>query len=138
MKASRRYLLDTNIVSALLREPQGAVAQPICRVGEQAVFTSIIVAGELGSGVAKRGSPRLLDQVDKILDAIDVQAFESPADEEYARLRLELETLGTPSGPNDLLIAAQALASSAVLVTANQREFERVTGLTVENWLASP
>ncbi len=138
MKASRRYLLDTNIVSALLREPQGAVAQPICRVVEQAVFTSIMVAGELGFGVAKRGSPRLLDQVDKILDAIDVQAFESPADEEYARLRLELETLGTPSGPNDLLIAAQALASSAVLVTANQREFERVTGLTVENWLASP
>lgn len=137
MSAAGRYLLDTNILSQLVRDPQGSIAEKIRTVGENAVFTSIIVASELRFGALKARSPRLQERVDTILDAIDVQAFDAPADLAYARLRQTLETLGTPIGPNDMLIAAQALAAEAVMVTANANEFSRVPGLAVENWLAT-
>jgi len=135
MTRTPRYLLDTNILSELVRHPQGAIAQAITRVGENAVCTSIIVASELRFGAAKRNAPRLAAQVEAILTAIEVRPFETPADHEYARLRLHLEQAGTPIGPNDMLIAAHALAIESILVTANKGEFSRVPGLTVENWL---
>jgi tRNA(fMet)-specific endonuclease VapC len=130
-----RYLLDTNIVSDLVRSPHGVVALQIARVGETSVFTSIVVASELRFGAAKRNSVRLSEQVERILAAIEVLPFDAPADQHYAGLRLALELKGTPIGPNDLLIAAHALAHSATLVTANTGEFSRVPGLVVENWL---
>jgi tRNA(fMet)-specific endonuclease VapC len=135
MKTKRRFLLDTNILSDLVRHPQGAVAQRIREHGEQAVFTSIIVACELRFGAANRQSPRLTAQVEAILSAMDVQPLAAPADEHYARLRLHLESGGNPIGPNDLLLAAQTLAENATLVTANMREFRCVPGLTCVNWL---
>jgi tRNA(fMet)-specific endonuclease VapC len=138
MTRSPHYLLDTNILSELVRHPQGAVAQGIARVGENAVCTSIIVASELRFGAAKRNAPRLAAQVEAILSAIEVRPFDTPADHEYARLRLHLEQAGTPIGPNDMLIAAHALAIESILVTANTGEFSRVPGLTVENWLEAP
>jgi tRNA(fMet)-specific endonuclease VapC len=138
MTRSPHYLLDTNILSELVRHPQGAVAQGIARVGENAVCTSIIVASELRFGAAKRNAPRLAAQVEAILSAIEVRPFDTPADHEYARLRLHLEQAGTPIGPNDMLIAAHALAIESILVTANKGEFSRVPGLTVENWLEAP
>ncbi|MBS1147912.1 MAG: PilT protein domain protein [Proteobacteria bacterium] len=138
MTQTPHYLLDTNILSELVRHPQGAVAQAIARVGENAVCTSIIVASELRFGAAKRNAPRLAAQVEAILRAIEVRPFDTPADHEYARLRLHLEQAGTPIGPNDMLIAAHALAIESILVTANKGEFSRVPGLTVENWLEAP
>lgn len=138
MTRASHYLLDTNILSELVRHPQGAVAQGIARVGENAVCTSIIVASELRFGAAKRNAPRLAAQVEAILSAIEVRPFDTPADHEYARLRLHLEQAGTPIGPNDMLIAAHALAIESILVTANTGEFSRVPGLTVENWLEAP
>jgi tRNA(fMet)-specific endonuclease VapC len=81
------------------------------------------------------GSRRLADQVEAVLGALDVAAFESPADIIYGRLRAELEGAGRLIGPNDLLIAAHALALSCTLLTDNVREFSRVPGLAVENWL---
>jgi tRNA(fMet)-specific endonuclease VapC len=135
MKTKRRFLLDTNILSDLVRHPQGVVAQRIREHGEQAVFTSIIVVCELRFGAAKRQSPKLAAQVEAILAVMDIQPLEAPVDKHYARLRLHLEQRGTPIGPNDLLLAAQALTEKAVIVTANTREFERVPGLTHENWL---
>ena len=138
MTQTPHYLLDTNILSELVRHPQGAVAQAIARVGENAVCTSIIVASELRFGAAKRNAPRLAAQVEAILRAIEVRPFDTPADHEYARLRLHLEQAGTPIGPNDMLIAAHALAIAAILVTANKGEISRVPGLTVENWLEAP
>lgn len=138
MTRTRNYLLDTNILSELVRHPQGTIAQGIARVGEDAVCTSIIVASELRFGAAKRNAPRLTAQVEAILSAIEVHPFDTPADHEYARLRLHLEQAGMPIGPNDMLIAAHALAIESILVTANKGEFSRVPGLTVENWLENP
>jgi len=132
---SRRYLLDTNILSDLVRFPQGRVAERISAVGEAAVCTSIIVAAELRFGAAKRNAPRLTTQVEAILAAMEVLPLDVPADRAYAALRLSLEQNGLPIGPNDMLIAAQALASDCVLVTANFHEFSRVSSLALENWL---
>lgn len=135
MTTALRYLLDTNILSALLRDPKGRIAKRIETAGEDAVCTSIIVASEMRYGVRKRGSLRLAEHVEAVLSAIPVLAFTAPADEHYGRIRNELELAGTPIGPNDMLIAAQALARGLVVVTANDREFSRVQGLQVENWL---
>jgi tRNA(fMet)-specific endonuclease VapC len=129
------YLLDTNIVSDLVRRPQGAVAERIREVGEANVCTSIIVAAELRYGAAKKGSPRLTAQLEAILAALTVLPLEVPADDVYGRLRAQLERAGQPIGGNDLLIAAQAVALGHVLVTDNEGEFGRIEALTCQNWL---
>lgn len=131
-----RYLLDTDIVSDLIRNPRGTVAARIAEVGEDAICTSIVVAAELRFGAAKAGSPELATRVDAILSAIEVLPFETPADLHYAAVRNELTRRGRPIGPNDMLIAAHALAHGLSVVTANVAEFTRVPGLAVENWLA--
>jgi tRNA(fMet)-specific endonuclease VapC len=118
-----------------VRRPQGRVAERIAREGERSVCTSIVVAAELRFGAAKAGSKRLTRQLDMILSALEILPLEAPADRHYATLRKQLEKRGMPIGPNDLLIAAQALAEDCTLVTANQREFSRVPGLKVVNWL---
>ncbi len=132
---SARYLLDTNIVSDLVRRPQGRTAAKIAEVGEDAVATSIIVAAELRYGAAKKGSARLARQLETILGALEVIAFEAPADTTYGQVRVALEAAGAPIGGNDLLIAAQAMVLNMTVVTANVSEFSRVRGLKVENWL---
>jgi tRNA(fMet)-specific endonuclease VapC len=129
------YLLDTNIISDLVRNPRGRIANRIAAVGEDAVATSVIVASELRFGATKKGSPALSDRVDAILAILPILALEPPADAEYGRLRAKLEQEGTPIGANDMLIAAHALALGRILVTANVSEFERVAGLEVVNWL---
>ena len=129
------YLLDTNIVSDLIRVPQGRVAAKIRAVGEDQVRTSIIVAAELRFGARKSGSVRLVERLEAVLGLLEVVPFSAPADEAYAVIRAELERAGTPIGGNDLLIAAQALALGDTMVTGNEREFGRVRGLRVENWL---
>lgn len=129
------YLLDTNILSDLVRHPQGRIAQCIAAVGEASVCTSMIVASEMRFGVAKRGASELAAQVEAILAVMEVLPFDVPADREYAKVRLYLEQAGTPVGPNDMLIAAHALAADATLVTANVSEFSRIPGLRLENWL---
>jgi tRNA(fMet)-specific endonuclease VapC len=130
-----RYLLDTNIVSDLVRNPQGRAAERIRRVGEVQVCTSIIVAAELRYGAAKRGSPRLARQLDAVLGVLDILPFEAPADAAYALIRTRLEQTGRPIGGNDLLIAAQAVALGQTIVTDNEGEFARIDGLIRENWL---
>ena len=130
-----RYLLDTNIVSDLIRNPHGRVAQRISEIGEAQVCTSIIVAAELRFGAAKRGSPRLTAQLEAVIGALDVVPFEAPADSVYGRLRASLERAGQPIGGHDLLIAAQAVTLGYTVVTDNQREFGRIDALACENWL---
>lgn len=130
-----RYLLDTNMVSDLVRNPQGKVAEHIFKVGEHQVCTSIIVSAELRYGAAKKGSSRLSAQLEAVLGALEVLPLEKPADEAYGSLRTELERSGKPIGANDLLIAAQAVALACTVVTDNEKEFSRVKGLAVENWL---
>ena len=130
-----RHLLDTNIVSDLVRNPQGRIAARIAEVGEAAVCTSVIVAAELRFVAAKRGSARLSEQLERVLGALQVLPFETPADAAYGRLRAQLERARTPIGSNDMLIAAHALSAACSLVTDNTGEFSRVDGLTVLNWL---
>ena len=129
------YLLDTDIVSDLVRAPDGRVAARIREVGELRVATSIVVAAELRYGAARRGSERLTRQVETILGALTVLPLDEPVDEIYGDVRAELDAAGTPIGANDLLIAAHAIALDVVVITGNEREFGRVPGLRIENWL---
>ena len=130
-----RYLLDTNIVSDLVRNPQGKVAQHIRKVGEAQVSTSIIVAAELRYGAAKKGSARLSAQLEAVLGALEVLPLQAPVDAAYGLMRTRLERAGRPIGGNDMLIAAHALALGLTLVTGNEKEFAVVQGLRQENWL---
>jgi tRNA(fMet)-specific endonuclease VapC len=128
-------MLDTNILSELARNPQGAVTRHIAAVGPDAICVSIITAAELRYGCAKKGSAKLLAQVEDILDSVEVVPLDVPADARYGVIRTALEADGKPIGPNDLLVAAHACTLGAVLVTANVAEFRRVPDLQVENWL---
>jgi tRNA(fMet)-specific endonuclease VapC len=130
-----QYLLDTNIISGLIRNPEGKVFQAISKTGEDRICTSIIVACEIRFGAAKSNSPRLIARVESILGVLPIIDLSSPVDQYYAVIRSHLEKSGTPISPNDLLIAAHALATNLTLVTANTREFERVPDLKIVNWL---
>lgn len=129
------YLLDTNTLSDLVRNPQGVVATQITKAGEGAISTSIIVAAELRYGAIKSNSVEVAQRIDLILSAVEILPLETPTDRQYAALRHHLTSEGSLIGPNDLLIAAHALASDLTVVTANVGEFSRVPGLKVENWL---
>jgi tRNA(fMet)-specific endonuclease VapC len=129
------YLLDTNILSHLVRQPQGPVADHIADVGEANVLTSVIVACELRYGAAKRGSRKLTRQVEAVLSAMTIRPLESDIERVYASIRVALERKGTPIGAHDMLIAAHARAIDAVCVTDNVAELKRVPALKIENWL---
>ena len=129
-------MLDTNIISDLIRNPQGRAAKRIAKVGEDNICTSIIVAAELRYGCARSGSKRLLKAVEDLLGEIRVLPFDVPADAAYGEIRQALEAAGQPIGGNDLLIAAHAHAIGATMVTANASEFKRIRSLNTENWLA--
>jgi tRNA(fMet)-specific endonuclease VapC len=129
------YLLDTNIISDAIRNPRGKVARHIDKLGPKSIFTSIIVAAELRYGCAKKGSAKLQARVEAVLQTIPVLPLDVPVDAAYGDIRAALEAAGQPIGQNDLLIAAHAVASGLTLVTDNAREFKRVRGLKVENWL---
>ncbi len=133
-----RYLLDTNILSDLLKNPDGKVARKIASLSadeRKSLATSIIVAAELRYGATKSGSSALATRVDQLLRAIEILPLRPDADEHYGAIRTQLEKTGNIIGANDLLIAAHVLALDAILVTDNVREFKRVKGLRVENWL---
>lgn len=137
MTASFRYLLDTNIVSDLVRHPSGTVTAHIAQLGAEQVCISIIVACEARFGAAKSGSRRLAEQMERVLGQLETLPLETPVEEHYADIRNTLERTGMPIGPNALLIAAHARVLGLTLVTDNMREFSRVPGLGVENWLDS-
>ncbi len=97
--------------------------------------TSLVVAAEIRYGCAKKRSEKLTTQANSILEAMTILPLEAPVDTLYGFIRRDLEIKGEPIGPNDLLIAAHALAHGLTVVTANEAEFSRVPDLTVENWL---
>ena len=131
------FLLDTNIISDLVRNPSGLAAQRIAEVGEDSVATSVVVAGELLYGCAKKGSDKLTKRVEGILDVMEILPLSPEVAAHYGAIRASLEKRGVPIGQNDLWIAAQAVAAKAILVTANVGEFERVNSLSLENWIAT-
>ena len=129
-----RYLLDTNVVSYLVRQPHSPLARRIASLKPDSLAISVVVAAELQYGAQKRGSKRLTNQLEAVLSAIKVLPLEPPADRHYGTIRAELERNGQPIGQNDLLIAAHARALGATLITNNLREFRRIPGLKVEDW----
>jgi tRNA(fMet)-specific endonuclease VapC len=131
-----RFMLDTNIISDMIRNPAGKAASAMAREGDDAVCTSIVVASELRYGCAKKGSARLLKKVEELLAEIPVLPLDVPVDAEYGALRAGLEGVGQTIGHNDLFIAAHSCALGTTLVTANTGEFNRIKGLKIENWLA--
>jgi tRNA(fMet)-specific endonuclease VapC len=129
------YLLDTNIVSDMIRNPRGSAAKRFARIGANDVGISIIVAAELRYGALRRGGAKLGGTIEGLLERVAIVPFDDPADRCYAQIRVQLENAGTPIGRNDTLIAAHALALGCTLVTDNEREFSRVQSLQIENWL---
>jgi tRNA(fMet)-specific endonuclease VapC len=130
------HLLDTNTLSDLLRNPKGMVRQKLGEVGPSDIAMSVVTAGELLWGVEKKNSPRLKATIEGLIRRFEVIKLDLRVAREYAAIRSSLERVGKPIGANDLWIAAHALAEEATLVTANTREFARVPGLRIENWLA--
>lgn len=130
-----KYLLDTNIISNLIKYPDREAAKRVARVKPSELWTSIIVSAELKFGYTRISSNRLQRLIEEVLASFEIAPWETPADRLYARLRADLEEKGQPIGQNDMLIAAHALALDAILVTDNDKEFSRVSGLRIENWL---
>lgn len=130
-----RYLLDTNTCIYIINRRPTEVFERFAglRIGEIAI--SSITGAELAFGVAKSGSLRNQQALDKFLAPLAILPFDEAAMRRYGVLRSDLERRGTPIGALDLLIAAHALAVGATLVSNNLREFERVNGLPLENWL---
>lgn len=127
------WLLDTNIISEIIRRPTGPAAV-IIRQRLDKCCTSLIVVAELEFGLIKKRSLRREEEVRAVLATIPILPWEHPAERHYALIRAALESAGNPIGNDDLFIAAHALALDATLITANEREFRRVPGLKVENW----
>jgi tRNA(fMet)-specific endonuclease VapC len=129
-----RYMLDTNIISDLIRNGQSREANRQCWRGQH------LHQHHRGSRVALRMRKERLEntaQGRRRLARRDQRAaVDVPADAEYGGIRSVLEAAGKPIGSNDLLIAAHAYATGATIVTANANEFKRIRGLRVENWLA--
>lgn len=133
--APLRYLLDTNIVSAVIKQPASPLANRIAGMRRETFCISIVVASELRYGAYRKRSAKLTCQVESALEGFDIMPLEEPVDHHYGSIRAELARLGQPIGQNDLFIAAHARALGLILVTNNVREFSRVSGLAVENWL---
>ncbi|MBL0371180.1 type II toxin-antitoxin system VapC family toxin [Rhizobium sp. KVB221] len=129
------YMLDTNIVSDLLKNPRGGVSRKVRHYGIEAICVSSIVASEMRYGALKRGSARLVDAIEDVLSRIQLFDYDDSAAVSYAAMRCGLERRGSPIGTTDLFIAAHALSLDLTLVTDNVREFSRVEGLKVENWI---
>ena len=136
--AKFKYLLDTNILSELIKQPNGYTARKIAALeNEESCCTSLIVACELRYGALKKGSDILTAKVNQLLETITVLPLEQNIEPHYARFRVILERAGTSIGGNDLLIASQAYALGLIVVTGNLKEFSRVPDLIVESWLPS-
>lgn len=137
---SSRYLLDTNIISHMMREIDGTASRKFREVVSDElshpIYTSVVVDCELRFGLNRKPNERLNRAYERIIAAVEVLPLDSEVVPHYARLRAELETNATPIGPNDALIAAHALALDAILVSADT-EFARIPGLKLENWLAT-
>jgi len=129
-----RYLLDTNVISAAIRDPGGSVDQALRRYRNEEIGTSLIVHGEILFGLKRKPSIRGKERLEALLETLEVWPLESPADEVYGDIRASLEKQGQSMGPNDMWIAAQAIALDATLVT-DDRAFSRLSQLKIENWV---
>ena len=130
-----RYMLDTNIFSYMVNN-SAKVLQRFARAEPDTISLSVISHGEILFGIQKQlpGATKL-DRINYLLEQIPIALLSDTVATHYAKIRTELELAGQPISPNDTWIAAHAINVGATLVTNNVREFKRVKGLKVENWL---
>ncbi|MDA0225939.1 MAG: PIN domain-containing protein [Proteobacteria bacterium] len=131
------YLLDTNTCVYIVRRRPEAAFRRLSAAPPGSVALPAIVAFELEVGALRAEGRRYSEAVRAFIASLDVLPLEDGAREAYGRLRTALERRGEIIGAHDMLIAAQALALDATLVTNDEREFRRVRGLKIENWVAS-
>src|SRR6266508_586965 len=129
-----RYLLDTNTVSFHIRHSSALLQRRLRAIPAASVALSVITEMEIRYGVARNATLRIAPSIEGFLQGITILPLTSEAARYYARIRAELEAIGTPIGPLDLLIASHALSLGVTLITTDLGEFRRVTGLRFEDW----
>lgn len=129
-----RFLLDTNTVSFHIRRSSAELERRLRRTPAARVALSVVTEMELRYGLARNPRLRIAPLVEQFLAGIAVVPLTSEVARVYGRTRVDLDAAGTPIGPLDLMIASQALALRATLVTNNTKEFRRIRGLRCEDW----
>ncbi|MBW1659335.1 MAG: type II toxin-antitoxin system VapC family toxin [Deltaproteobacteria bacterium] len=130
------YLIDTNICIYIMNQRPPEVIQRFKRLEVGQVGISSITVSELQYGVWKSQNPeRNSRRLDEFLLPFEILPYDEAASGHYGRIRAHLERKGQAIGPLDLLIAAQALSRNLVLVTNNEKEFQRIEALKIENWV---
>jgi tRNA(fMet)-specific endonuclease VapC len=130
-----RYLLDSDVFSLMVKGLDKAINQRMQSLARGEAVLSVVTTGEFLYGAAHRPLSTLKAQrAQRLIDFFGVLPIGQEVSEVYGQLRAELRAKGTPIGPNDLWLAAQAKAHGLVMVTRNRREFKRVVGLEVEGW----
>ncbi|MDD5285698.1 MAG: type II toxin-antitoxin system VapC family toxin [Desulfuromonadaceae bacterium] len=131
-----RYMLDTNICSYILKNHPAAVKQKFKEVGAGNICISAIVLAELYYGAARHSKGIVIRrEIDNFVSRLVVIPWDENAADHYGAIRASLEKAGTLVGAMDMLIAAHAKSCDATLVTNNLREFDRIKGLTLLNWV---
>lgn len=132
-----RYLLDTNTASYIIKGNFPRVREKLLKIPMAEVGISVITEAELRFGAVKRPeATKLQSIVEEFLQRVDILPWDSPAARHYAEIRAALERAGEPMGNLDMMIAAQALAIGAVLVSSD-KVFERIKHLKTEDWKGS-
>lgn len=129
------YLLDTNICIYIINEQPAKVLQRVIQAGRESLAISTVTVAELAFGIAKSTRPDSRAKLANFLSKFPILDWGQDAAWVYGTVRKSLEAKGQRIGERDLLLACQALALDATMVTNNTREFERVDGLKLENWV---
>jgi tRNA(fMet)-specific endonuclease VapC len=129
------YMLDTNICIYVMKNYPPALREKFNALAEQLCISSITL-GELHFGAEKSARrAENLTAIEHFVARLEVLAFEAKAAVHYGQLRAELERAGTPCGPHDTQIGGHARSEGLIVVTNNAREFGRMPGVRVENWV---
>ena len=132
---ARRYLLDSDICIYQRRNDRPQIRERFAKLGADEAAISVVAYGELAYGMERSHDPvQAKDGLAQFVRLVPVVPLPPEAGVVYGEIRASLERTGQIIGPNDLWIAAHALAEDLILVTNNEREFRRVKGLKVENW----
>ncbi|OQW87018.1 MAG: hypothetical protein BWK72_14865 [Rhodoferax ferrireducens] len=131
-----RYLLDTDVFSLMVKGQDEAINTRMQTLTKGEAVLSVITTGEYFYGIAHAPVSALREKrAQRLMDFFGVLPLDADVSISYGDIRADLRKKGTPIGPNDLWLAAQAKTHGLIMVTRNTREFKRVKGLKVEDWL---
>ena len=131
-----KWMLDTDTCIAIIKRSPGSAIKKLRAKSIGQVGISSISLGELSSGAAKSARPdEAFQALSQFILALEITAFDGDAALRYGKVRASLAKRGTPIGPLDTLIGAHALELDLILVTHNMREFSRIEGLRLEDWI---